>query len=215
MARPSLRELTAAVALDVNRTVGGGYASMELLRRRFSARGWLDAPSHGLLLAASRFTPGTNILAYCVLLGWRFHRTAGAIAALAAASVPSSIVVGALAATLVRVDRYPAVQVALAIGILVASVLVLSSAWTLMRPYLKAVVWRQAAIVAVVSAALIALGATPVRTLLAAAIVGFVLPTPLPGTAWRRSSRSPGTARRRSSRSPGTAGRRSSGDPQR
>jgi chromate transporter len=173
------------VALDVNRTVGGGYASMELLRRRFTAHGWLDAASHALLLAASRFTPGTNILAYCALLGWRSHRTTGALAALSAASVPSSIVIAALAATLVRVDQYRAVQVVLAIGILVASVLVLSSAWTLLRPYLKAVFWRETLIVAIVSIASIALGATPVRTLLVAAVAGLLLPVREPAKGLR------------------------------
>src|SRR5688572_26789519 len=117
MAGPSLRELTVAVALDVNRTVGGGHASIELLRRRFTSRGWLDAFMHGLLIAVSRLTPGTNILAYCVLLGWRFHRASGVAVALFAASIPASVIVTGLAATLVRVDRYRAVQVLLDVGI--------------------------------------------------------------------------------------------------
>jgi chromate transporter len=173
---PSLRQITSAVAIDVNRTVGGGYASMELLRRRFAAHGWLDAASHGLLLAVSRLTPGTSILAYCVLLGWRFHRSAGAVLALGAASLPSALVVSGLTATLVRVDRYPVVQAGLAIGILVAAALVLASAWTLMRPYLTAVARQRAVIVTAVSAGLIVLGATPVRTLVAAALVGYLLP---------------------------------------
>jgi chromate transporter len=176
--RPSPRELAIAIALDVNRTVGGGHASIELLRRRFTSRGWLDAPAHGLIVAVSRLTPGTTILAYCVSLGWRFHRTAGALTALAAASVPAALVVFGLTVALVRVDRYPVVQGLLAVGILVASVLVLASAWNLMRPYVSAPAWRRAAIVTIVAAALIALGATPVRTLLAAALVGFVLPQP-------------------------------------
>lgn len=178
MSAPSLRELVLAVGFDVNRTVGGGHASIELLRRRFTSRGWLDASAHGVIVAVSRLTPGTNILAYCASLGWRFHRAAGAVAALAAASVPGALVVFGLTVALVRVDRYPIVQGLLAVGILVASALVLASAWNLMRPYLSAAAWRRAAIITVVAAALIALGATPVRTLLVAALVGFVLPPP-------------------------------------
>jgi chromate transporter len=174
--RPSLRELTAAVALDVNRTVGGGHASIELLRRRFTARGWLDHASHGVIVAVSRLTPGTNILAYCVSLGWRFHRVAGAGLALLAASIPAAIVVFGLAVTLVRIDRYRAVQALLGVGILAASVLVLVSAWNLMRPYLKRPTRLMAVIITLVAAALIVLGATPVRTLLAAALVGVLLP---------------------------------------
>jgi len=173
---PTLRQLARAVAFDVNRTVGGGHASIELLRRTFTARGWLDAVSHGVLIAVSRLTPGTNILAYCVALGWRVHRAPGALTALAAASIPASLIVFILTALLVRVDRYPAVQALLAIGILVASVLVLSSAWFLIRPYLTRVALPRTLVITAVAAALIALGATPVRTLLVAAAVGALLP---------------------------------------
>lgn len=177
---PSLRQLAAAVAFDVNRTVGGGHASIELLRRTFTSRGWLDAAGHGLIIAVSRLTPGTNILAYCVTLGWRYHRTAGALVALAAASIPASAIVFGLAITLVRVDRYRAVQALLALGILVASVLVLSSAWNLIRPYLGPVARTRALIITAVAATSMALGATPVRTLLVAAAVGFALPLAAP-----------------------------------
>ena len=176
MARPSLRELTAAVALDVNRTVGGGHAAIELLRRRFTAHGWLDAPTHGVLFAVSRLTPGTNVLAYCVSLGWRFQRAAGAVCALLAASIPAAIVVFGLAVTLARIDRYRIVQALLGVGILVASVLVLASAWNLIRPYLQPAARQKAVIITLVAAVLIALGATPVRTLLVTAIIGFLLP---------------------------------------
>jgi chromate transporter len=176
MHSPSLRDLTAAVALDVNRTVGGGHASIELLRRTFTSRGWLDASSHGLLVAVSRLTPGTNILAYCATLGWRFHRAPGAIAALAAASVPAAAIVFALTVMLVRVDRHPVVQVALALGILVASVLVLVSAWSLLRPYVRPALQRRVIVLLAIAGALIALGATPVRTLLVAAAAGFFMP---------------------------------------
>lgn len=178
MSKPSLRVLTFAVAYDVNRTVGGGNASIELLRRTFTSRGWLDAAAHGLLVAVSRLTPGTNILAYCVTLGWRHHGVVGAVAALTAASLPAALVVCALTVTLVRIDRYPAVQALLAVGILVASVLVLASAWALLRPYVKPAVRRNALVVLVIAAALIALDATPVRTLLVAAAAGFLLPEP-------------------------------------
>jgi chromate transport protein ChrA len=173
---PSLRELLAAVAFDANRTVGGGLVSIELLRRRFTARGWLDAPSHGVFIAVSRFTPGTVVLAYCVMLGWRFHQWIGALLALAAASVPASLIVFTLAATLARIDRYAAVRAMLAVGILVASVLVLASAWHLVRPYLSKDARVRAIVVAAVAVVLVALSATPVRVLLAAAVVSSLLP---------------------------------------
>jgi chromate transporter len=127
-------------------------------------------------VAVSRLTPGTNILAYCALLGWRFHRVAGAAAGLAAASIPGSLIVFGLTATLARIDRYAVVQALLAVGILVASILILSSAWNLIRPYAAQGSRRKALMIAAVASVLIALGATPVRTLLVAAAVGFLWP---------------------------------------
>jgi chromate transporter len=166
----------AAVALDANRTVGGGLVSIELLRRRFTARGWLDAVSHGVFIAVSRFTPGTVVLAYCVMLGWRFHRWRGALLALAVASVPASLIVFALAATLARIDRYATVRALLAVGILAASVLVLASAWHLLRPYLPRGARVRLLVVVAVAIVLILIGATPVRVLLVAAVVSSLLP---------------------------------------
>lgn len=173
---PTLRELVSAVAFEANRTVGGGLVSIELLRRRFTARGWIDAAVHSLFIAVSRFTPGTVVLAYVVSLGYRFHGWLGALLALAVASVPASLIVFTLSVTLARIDRYAAVRALLAVGILVASMLVLSSAWHLIRPYLDSRSRTRAAVIVIVSVALVVAGATPVRVLLVAAVVSCLLP---------------------------------------
>ena len=133
---PSLQDLTWLVFRDVNRTLGG-HASMELLRRTLGARGWLTDEEHALLVAVSRLTPGTNILAYCVALGWQVARWDGALVSLAAASAPASVVIALLSATLVQVDQLPIVRMAIAVALIVAAVLVLSTAWQLLRPYVK------------------------------------------------------------------------------
>lgn len=176
--RPSLHDVVAAVAYEANRTVGGGLVSIELLRRRFTTRGWIDARDHGVFIAISRFTPGTVVLAYVVMLGWRFHRWLGAVFALVVASVPASLIVFSLSATLARIDRYAAVRALLAVGILVASVLVLASAWHLLRPYLPKPSRLRTFVVAGVAIVLVVLGATPVRVLLVAAVISSVLPLP-------------------------------------
>jgi chromate transport protein ChrA len=187
---PSLRQLVSAIAYEANRTVGGGLVSIELLRRRFTAHGWIDALTHGVFIAVSRFTPGTVVLAYVVMLGWRFHRWRGALPALAVASVPGALIVLTLAVTLAELSRYAAVRALLAVGILVASVLVLASAWHLIRPYIaKDEVLREAKreradpnsrvrvlVVGAVSVMLVVLGATPVRVLLVAALVSMAVP---------------------------------------
>ncbi len=183
---PSVRQLAWIVARDVNRTVGGGMASMELLRRSFAAREWVDARTHGLFVAVSRLTPGTNILAYCAAVGWRLRGWRGTLAALAAASVPASLVISGLAATLVRLDRYPAVRVALSAGMFIAAALVLSSAWNLLKPYARAGRIRFALMIAVAAGVLYALDLTPVRILLICAVVGALMPERRSFAAGRR-----------------------------
>lgn len=170
--RPSLPVLSWIVARDVNRTVGGGLASMELLRRTSLARGWLDDAGNALLVAASRLTPGTVVLAYCVGLGWRLRGAPGAAWALLAASVPGSLVIALITATLVQVDRFVIVRVLLVAGTLVAAALVLWSAWPLLRPHVTGPARMRAALVLLVATVLLLLDVTPVQTLLVAAVVG-------------------------------------------
>lgn len=168
----SLGQLTWLVLRDANRTLGGGLASMELLRRAAVKRGWLDDADNGVLVAASRLTPGTNVLAYCVGLGWRWKGAAGATAAVLAASVPGALVVTALTAMLVEIDRYRVVRLLLAVGTIVAAALVLSSTWPLVRPHLKAGTRLWTALIIVIAVGTMLAGATPVQTLLVAAAAG-------------------------------------------
>jgi chromate transporter len=176
-AAPAVRDVAWSVFRDVNRTLGG-HASMELLRRTLGARGWLTDEGHALLVAVSRITPGTNILAYCVALGWQLAEWRGALAALAAASVPASLIITALSATLVQVDQLPVVRAALAIALIVATVLVLSTAWNLLRPYVKGTNTIRTAVIAAIVIGLSLARITPIRILLVAAIVGLVMASP-------------------------------------
>jgi chromate transport protein ChrA len=108
-------------------------------------------------------------------LGWSLHGWAGALASLAAASLPTAFVVCILAAALVRVDEYPLVRMLLAIGVLVATLLVFSSAVVLLRPYVRRHVLARGSIVAAVAGALLLAGVTPVRILLLSAVVGAAI----------------------------------------
>ncbi len=148
---------------------------MELLRRTFTANGSLDDAGNAGLVAVSRLTPGTNVLAYCVALGWSLQRWAGALAALVAASLPASLVVCALTVALVRLQEYPVVRMLLAIGVLVATVLVLSSAASLLRPYVRRSALLRASIVALVATAMLIADVTPVRILLLSAVLGAAI----------------------------------------
>jgi chromate transporter len=173
-----VRRLGWVVLRDVNRTLGGGIASMELLRRSAAKERWLDERGHAVLTAVSRLTPGTNVLAYCVGLGWLVSGWIGAIVALIVSSLPAAVMITALAATLVRIDRYPIVRVIIGVGVLAATALVASSAWHLMRPYLnRASAWRTA-LIAVGVVALSWLDVSPVRIFLAAAALGALIGMP-------------------------------------
>lgn len=156
---------------------------MELLRRAFVKKGWLDDPGNALIVAVSRLTPGTNILAYCVALGWRLRRAVGALVALAAGSLPASILIALLTATVARLDRYRSVRIALAIGSAVAVVLIFAAAWNLLQPSAKRPDRARASVILVVAAGLLLLDVTPVRTLFVAAVTGMlVLRPPVPDT---------------------------------
>lgn len=176
MSPPSLRALSWLVVRDANRSFGGGMASMELMRRSLGRRGWLDGGEHGVLVAVSRFTPGTNVLAYCAALGWMHHRVVGAAVAVVGASLPGAALVTAMTAAVATLDRWPAVRAVLALATLVAGGLVLSSAWALLGPYLRGSrrSWTLAS--AAIAAALFLAGATPVRVLLALAVWGALTP---------------------------------------
>jgi chromate transporter len=173
----SLRELGWVVARDVNRTVGGGIAAMELLRRTFVARQWMDENANALIVAVSRLTPGTNILAYCTAAGWVLRGWRGSAAALAAASVPSAIVTYTLSAVVVRLVAYRSVRAVLGVLMLVAAALIFSTAWALLRPFIRG--GRRLRVLAFVGGALglYLLGITPVRILLVSAAAGVLVPT--------------------------------------
>jgi chromate transporter len=175
MNSPSIRRLAWLVARDVNRTVGGGYASMELLRRTFTRHGWLDVAGNALIVAVSRLTPGTNILAYCVALGWRIRGIPGGLTALVAGSLPASILIAVLTASVARVDRYRGVRIALAIGSAAAVVLIFSAAWSQLRPYVVRPDRLRLAVIVVIATALLLLDVSPVRILLIAAAVGMLV----------------------------------------
>jgi chromate transport protein ChrA len=179
-AGPPLGAFTWLVARDSNKTIGSGMASIELLRRTLERRGWLDDEEHGILNAVARFTPGTNVLAYLASLGWSYHGAAGAALAVLGGSVPGSIVVTTLTALAATVDRWRAVRAGLAVATLVAAVLVLVNAWSLVRPYIRGprLAWT---LISIALAGLLAFaGATPVRVLLVLAVWGVLTPARKP-----------------------------------
>ena len=129
-----------------------------------------------LLVAVSRFTPGTNVLAYCAALGWTVHRAAGAAVAIAGGVDSRRRRSSPRSAPWLR-SWWPGRWCAQARGSDAGGgALVLSSAWALVRPHVfgSRRVWALA--FAVAAAALFAGGITPIRVLLLSAVFGALSP---------------------------------------
>ena len=136
---PNLARLTALFARDANLTFGGGMATAETLRRELvSRRGWVSDFDFRFGYAASRLTPGTNLLALCAVLGWQLGGGPGAVVALLASSIPSAIIVAALTAGYNDVVAVPGVADAVRGAVAASVALILASAWVLLRPQLVA-----------------------------------------------------------------------------
>ena len=105
---------------------------------------------------------------------------------LVAGSLPASLLVAVLTATVARVDRYRGVQVALAVGSAIAVILIFAAAWNLLRPYIRRTDRARASVIVVITAGLLLLDVTPVRTLLVAAVVGMLVLRPARAEGERR-----------------------------
>lgn len=173
---PSLGALAWVVGRDVNWTIGGGVPTIEALRRALGRRGWITDVEHQQLFAASRVTPGTNLLAYCTAVGWHVRGLPGAIVALLAASVPCAIVSAVVMAMYGWLDASPTFAIVVAVGMTIALVLLFAGAWQLARPHLTRVNATRVMAILGVAIALQLAGVSPVWVLLVAALVGAIWP---------------------------------------
>ena len=91
MAKPALPSMFWAFARYGNLTFGGGSATIATLHGEIvKRRTWVAQHSFDLAYALSRLTPGTNLLAFCVAIGWMLRSWRGALIAVLAGSVPCS-----------------------------------------------------------------------------------------------------------------------------
>ncbi len=174
--RPRLAALAWVMARDANWTIGGGTATIELLRRAFTSRGWMTDADHQQVFAASRVTPGTNLLAYCTAAGWKARGPGGALVALLAASIPCTLVAALAMMVYDRLETSPAFAVVVTVGMTVALVLLAVGAWHLARPHLTRANATRAAVIVAFALALAALRISPIWILLASAALGALWP---------------------------------------
>jgi chromate transporter len=165
------------IARDSNLTFGGGTATVEVLRRVLSRRGWQSDDEHRQLYAVSRLTPGTNLLAYTTGVGWQARGLGGAIAAWLASSLPASMIAVVAAITYESLSKSRAFSAVVLIGTAVAILLLLASAWHLAKPHLTGRTAMRSGVVAATALALSITDITPSVILLVAASVGATWPS--------------------------------------
>jgi chromate transporter len=180
--RPPLLGLSLVFARAANLTFGGGDAITAMLQRELvHVRKWLDLDRYGLAQGLASITPGTRILALCAAAAWMLRGTVGALTAVLAASVPSTIVVVLLTWAFASMERSALALGALAAVLAAAIGMMWAAGWLIIEPALRSRNWPRTVVVAVGSfVALAWWSISPVQIILAAALVGF---------AWPRDSR--------------------------
>lgn len=166
---------TALLFLRVgNTTFGGGDPTIAVLQREFFSRKWLDAGQFAVAFGLARVTPGTNILAFCAGTGWYVAGTVGAIAAVFAVSIPSSVLVVWLTHICeidiksARAQSVIAATVAAAVGTMVGAAIILIRTQCARRAWVRPVLLAAAAFVLARW-----LGLSPLQIIALAAAVGF------------------------------------------
>ncbi|OWR29426.1 chromate transporter [Saccharibacillus sp. O23] len=89
---------------------GGGYAAMSLIQREATSRGWIDSAQFREIGSLAGMAPGSIAANSATLIGYDRAGTAGALIATAGITLPSLILVAALAAFFVRVHDHPSVR---------------------------------------------------------------------------------------------------------
>lgn len=173
---PGLAPLSSIFALYGNSTFGGGTATIvELEKHIIDEQRWITREESQLAFAICRLTPGTNLLAYCVGVGWRIRGFAGAVIALAAASLPCAAIAVALTVFFSAWSMHPLTTIALRAVLAAAIGIVVGTAWTMVRPYIDRGDYARTAAFGVLAFVLVTTGLlTPFRALVLAAVVGAV-----------------------------------------
>jgi chromate transporter len=178
LTRPSLSQIAWVFARIGNTVYGGGTPTMAALEQEIVAkRRWLEPHETQLTHAVSRLTPGTNVLAFCVGTGWLLRRSGGAVVALAAASIPCSLLAVALTSLYGVWAGYPVARFALRGALASAVAIMVATCWTLIRPHWQHRFYVRVAVLFAATLALATIGnQSPIRVLGLAAVVGVLWP---------------------------------------
>jgi chromate transporter len=180
MIRPSLHQIAGVFARYANFTLGGGSATIAVIHAEIiGKRRWVSEEQFGLAFALCRLTPGTNLLAFCVGIGWILRRWFGAVVALLAASTPCTLIVVALTILFSRWQDNAYAQAAIRGAVAAAVAITVKTVWTIAHPhYRPGNRMRVISIGGTAFALHVFGGIPPVDVLLIATVIGFLLPEP-------------------------------------
>ena len=171
---PGFGALASVFALYGNSTFGGGTATVvEIEKHIIDEQRWITREESNVAFAICRLTPGTNLLAYCVGVGWRMRGLVGALIALGAASLPSAAIAVGLTIFFTAWSTHRLTTIALHAVLAAAIGIMVGTAWTMVRPYVErgaygpTVAFAMAAFILAVTGLL-----TPFRVLVVAAAIG-------------------------------------------
>jgi chromate transporter len=176
--KTTLLSLARVLAASGNSTVGGGTATIvEIERELIDRRGWISRPESQVAYAISRLTPGTNLLAYCVAVGWRLGGSLGAGVALLAVSLPGAVAAVLLTFLVTRWKAQPALAAALSALLAAAVAIMIGAIWAMMRPFFLAQRWQKPLLFSLCGLLLAAFtSVSPLTILVTAAVMGAVVP---------------------------------------
>ena len=176
--RPRLSEIAGVFARYGNLTFGGGSATIGVLQQETEIkRSWITHDQFQLCYGLSRLTPGTNLLAFCAAAGQLMRGWFGAVVALAAASLPCSLIAVAVTALVEVWMHNPWVKAALHGALAAAVGIIVYTCWHLTRSNLRRSNRVRIAFVLLGSVVLQGVFAiAPIRVLLLAAVVGAIWP---------------------------------------
>ena len=161
-----------------NLTFGGGDPTMSAFYRELvERRGWLTREQYATAYALARVTPGTNLLAFSAGAGFLLHGWAGALAAVLAITIPSSILV-AWVTMGYEAGRVNPLVTAIVGGIIASAIgMMIASAWQLVQPRIREGYWlRTLFLVAGATLGLSVFHIAPITILLAAGLIGYFFP---------------------------------------
>jgi chromate transporter len=177
--RPSLVRLADVFVRYGNITLGGGSATITVLRREIlERRRWIGEDDFTVCFALARLTPGTNLLAFCTGIGWITRGLPGAIVALLAGSIPCATMVVLATALFSLWQHVGWAQAAIHGAVAGAVAVTVKTCWTIAHPYVRPGARLRVAVIAGAAFLLnVLVGLSPIEVLLLAVAVGIFLPT--------------------------------------